>query len=110
MKLTMRDVEEVVKSSSQIGADTTAEPTLVTSDLLALLVKSSDYQCLIRELPMHVLMESIKAGKTDQFHILGTLAQMGVLSGIAIGFQLGMREAGLELGIGGATSAPASKE
>lgn len=100
MKLTPSDVAEVLKQSQQIGGDPMAEATQSTSALLAMLQKLPDYDSLVRELPMHVLMEAIKSGKTDQSQLLHTTAQMGVLCGASIGFQLGLREAGLELGIG----------
>lgn len=100
MKLTLDDVKEVVKNAQQIGADPHDEATKASAALLAMLINLDDYATLIREIPTHILLEAIKSGKTSQPHLLNLTAQMGVLSGISIGFQLGLREAGLELGIG----------
>ena len=65
------------------------------------LINSSDlYSELCRGISTTILAHGIEKGQVDPLNLTGNAAQMGFMSGALVGFQLGLREAGLSMGIG----------
>lgn len=107
MRLTINDIDEVMATMRATGlkADTLpADIADLTNNLNKMVVKGAHYDELVQSLVMMVLSLSIKEGNTDIHHVVNKGSQIGLLAGVVIGFQLGMREAGLELGIGHSAS------
>jgi hypothetical protein len=102
MKITQSDVDDIMKSIRSTGApdDRVGSAIMETIGKLdVMLTKSIYWQELSTAISTSMMAHSIQTGKTGIQDLAGNSAQMGLMTGALLGFQLGLREAGLEMGI-----------
>lgn len=96
MKITVDDMEQVMNG---VKRDPPKEVLELTAKLNDQLGKTIGYQELIQMIPTMLLAKGWDK-EQDILTLLRDCAGISVMAGALVGFQLGLREAGLELGIG----------
>jgi hypothetical protein len=99
MKITVEDVNAIMFTSRSATELTPQLKDLIT-ELNELMVNSKYWTELASTMSTMMLAKSIESGKMDILTLVGNTSQMGIMAGASIGFQLGLREAGLAFGIG----------
>lgn len=103
MKLTTEDVNDVMRTLRATGKKgDELDPSIgeMVTQLNGLITNAQYWGEVTQAIVVQIMAHCIQEGKTDQLSILSACSQMGVMLGCTLGFRLGLREAGLELGIG----------
>lgn len=96
MKITVNDIEEVM---DMVKTEPSKDVLIMTAELNGQLAQTKGYLELVQTISTMILSKSF--GKEQDVHkILMDCAGIAVMAGALLGFRLGLRESGLEMGIG----------
>lgn len=95
MKVTRKDMEEVM---NQIKRDPTKEILSQTAHLNLEMIETEGFKELVTMIGLSIMADSF-GKEQDLVKVLTKTSQVSVMAGALIGFRLGLREAGLEMGI-----------
>jgi ABC-type transport system involved in cytochrome bd biosynthesis fused ATPase/permease subunit len=100
VKVTLKDLEDVMKQYRASGEEELSSEIKALSAELCNMIIETPYSRELFDATIKLVLKLAKKGDEDAEWVLLKVAQLSGYATLAIGFSLGLREAGLSMGIG----------